>query len=288
MSKFRNFIITLNNPKTTLEELWQEEKMVYLCGQLEEGEKEGTPHFQMFCRLKTPNRVTVVHKLFPGGHVEIAHHPEKAREYCMKQDTRKSGPWEFGSFKKDGERGKAKTFEEISKLPFEEVKSTLTPLQLNAYHKSLSNIRTTEYLHNHYHLSQSKASEGIEVHERSATPCNNLWIYGETGSGKSTYARTKFPNAYIKSLNKWWDDYGGEKEVILEDVTKDDHAWLTHFLLLWADKWSFKGEIKGGQIMLQPVTFIVTSNYLPKDIWDSPATLKTLEAINRRFTFIKI
>ena len=95
----RNFLITLNNPienpKDFLERLFTETKAVYCCGQLEKG-KEGTPHVQAFLNFSTPVRPTALKKVEKKMHIESVKINNGAHDYCMKEDTRLDGPWEFG------------------------------------------------------------------------------------------------------------------------------------------------------------------------------------------------
>jgi len=137
-------------------------------------------------------------------------------------------------------------------------------------------------------LSQYKwVKESIECYRRDIQSPNDpknkvvYWIYGKPGSGKSTYAFDNFPNAFDKPQNKWWDNYEGQDTVILDDLTKEGAKCLTYHLRRWLDKRAFPAEIKGSlQKSVCFSKFIITSNYLPKDIWtDDP---ETVEAIERR------
>lgn len=42
---------------------------------------------------------------------------------------------------------------------------------------------------------------------------------------------------------------------------------IGHMLKIVADRYKCYGEIKGGTVALRHTKFIITSNYLPEDIW---------------------
>ena len=77
---------------------------------------------------------------------------------------------------------------------------------------------------------------------------------------------------------KWWDGYKGEKAVILDDL---DTPILGHYLKIWADRYKSNGEIKGGTLPLLHETFIVTSNYSIKELFDKDTIM--IEPLERRF-----
>lgn len=110
-----------------------------------------------------------------------------------------------------------------------------------------------------------------------------VWIHGPPGTGKSYFAAEKFPGAFMKSQNKWWDGYNNEKYVIMDDF---DTACLGTLMKQWADRYAKKGEVKNGTIQLTYEKFIITSNYTPEVFWPNDDMMK--EAINRRFFFINL
>lgn len=127
---------------------------------------------------------------------------------------------------------------------------------------------------NLYKLDKNKPSAIFKRH------C--LWIHGEPGIGKSYWVRSKYPQVYSKPQNKWWDGYSGQDVVLLDDL---DSECLGHNLKIWSDSYSFEAEIKGGTIMPCYTKFIITSNYLPHQLFKDE---KMAASVSRRFTICTI
>lgn len=93
----------------------------------------------------------------------------------------------------------------------------------------------------------------------------NLWIWGPPRTGKSRLVRQTFDSSqiYTKYLNKWWDNYQGEKCVLIEDADPTQCKYLAQHFKVWCDRFSFGAEVKGGRIQINPgdYHFVVTSNY---------------------------
>lgn len=105
------------------------------------------------------------------------------------------------------------------------------------------------------------------------------WFVGPAGSGKSRSARSRFPDAYMKMANKWWDGYNGEASVIIDDLDTK-HEVLAHHIKIWSDRYAFLAENKGGALYARPTTIVVTSQYDISEIFTDP---KAAAAVSRRF-----
>jgi len=113
----------------------------------------------------------------------------------------------------------------------------------------------------------------------------NLWYFGPPGTGKSRKARDKFPNAYFKAVNHWWDGYAGEETVIIDEWEISSGKYIGHHLKIWSDRYPFKMEIKGSSLPLQrPKRIVVTTNYSIDECFGSDRML--CDAIKRRFRMV--
>lgn len=74
---------------------------------------------------------------------------------------------------------------------------------------------------------------------------------------------------YDKLLNKWWENYAGEENVLIDDI--GPNCIGASHMKRWLDKRKFKAEIKFGSCDIRPLVIIITSNYHPKEIWPEPA-----------------
>lgn len=207
----------------------------------EKGEK-GTPHLQGAFVLKKSSRITALKKSFhPTAHIEqMKGHPDQSREYCGKEDQ---NPFEFGTCPSRGGATK-------QKANWDEVRSL-------AKQARYDDIPSDIYIRYRSTLHAIGTAARCPPSFASVT---GLWLYGPSGTGKSSFARS-FDSLYVKNLNKWWCGYQDEKIVLIEDIDPDSGKHLGQFLKVWTDHYAFRAESKGSSSMIRPALLIITSNY---------------------------
>lgn len=259
MSRVRGWVFTKNNyDDGDIDQVYalQAETCVqYAVVGMEVGES-GTPHLQGYLYFKEKKSLAQVCGYFPGCHAEERRGTHKeASDYC----------------KKDG------VFFECGKLPADDCGAAGKEAMAALMQRTMECVRDGDYKSIPFEATHFiKAAEyrvlKEEQQERNLDTIEvpldqvNFWYYGAAGTGKSRKAREDNPGAYLKMCNKWWDGYRGEDVVLIEDFDKA-HSVLCHHLKIWADRFNFNAEIKGGSLRIRPKSIIVTSNYHPRDIW---------------------
>jgi len=128
-----------------------------------------------------------MHKYDKRVHIEVVKVNNGADDYCLKEDTRIDGPWEFGvrPVKRNSKADWDRVFELAKQGRLDDI-----PADIKV---------------KHYANLQKIKKDNISVVDKDHL--RGVWIYGPAGVGKSRKAREDYPNAYPKLCNKWWDGY---------------------------------------------------------------------------------
>lgn len=267
-SKSRNWCFTLNNYTDRDYEVascMDKEKMKFLVVGKEVGD-QGTPHLQGYVVWTSPRALTFCKNWLKKAHFEIARGSyEENQDYCSKGGDFVIYGERPMSQEEKGKAGKRK-WEEAKKLAIE---GNFQDIDASIYISQYTNLKRIH--HDHIPKPNSIPSTA------------GIWVYGLSGTGKSRMIWEKYPNAYRKMMNKWWDGYSMEKIVVLEDVDKENGKWLGFYLKIWMDHYPFRAEVKNSSLMIRPEKIIVTSQYQIHEIWQDD---ETRDAITRRCVII--
>jgi len=253
MSRCHNYCFTHNNyADTTLEDNIDCQYIVYG----KEIGASGTPHLQGFIRFNAQKSLKQAIKALPGCHVEVANTFQAAMDYCKKDgDYVERGTAPLTQAQKGA--GEKRRWDDILLAAQEGRFEDIDPKTRVTQCRNLEFIR----------------SKALRDRALVDTEEKHYWYHGATGTGKSRRAREENPDAYLKcAANKWWDGYVDQDTVIIEDFDKY-HVKQGYEMKLWADRYPFPAETKGGSMIIRPKKIIVTSNYHPKDIWEDNGTL---------------
>lgn len=264
-TKARGYCFTINNPEPQdsldLENL--REAAAYVIYGQEVGE-EGTPHYQGYCYFQFPVSFTRVKSILQRAHIEAQRGSiQQAIAYCEKD-----GLWqEFGE--RPGQKRTSKeqwTFciEAAERGDLESIKSEYPGMYVR-YLERWRSLRRRD----------RRPMDGDLTHE---------WWVGPTGSGKSRHLWSMYPTHYAKELNKWWDGYEDQEVVAIEEWCPKNECTAS-FLKIWADRYPFPAQIKGGNLKnIRPRKIIVLSNYELEQCFPN---VEDLDPMKRRFQVVR-
>lgn len=265
----RSWCFTINNYTEDERDALRNGKYAYMVFGYERGD-EGTPHLQGYVHLQDTKTLSAMKKVMPRAHLEIRKGTvDQAVEYCKKEGDYE----EFGkkpmSQKEKGEENK-KRWRVINEKAKEGDEAWLQEHEPHVYHTGLATFRS------HKKAKTTPLDYVDTPHE---------WWVGLTGTGKSKKVWEEYPTHYAKEKNKWWCNYTGQDTVVIEEADPKNMEHLADRLKVWADRYPFPGEIKGGRIEgIRPLKVIVTSNYSPEECFPNQ---NDLEPILRRFKVVQ-
>jgi hypothetical protein len=263
--RVRRFCFTWNNypldAEDTLRCIAERKQITYMVVGRESGES-GTAHLQGYMHFKHAITFSALKRLLPSVHIERA---------------RGTGAENLAYCSKDGD------FFEIGELPKEAGDSGAAVW---------SSILSAAESGNWTWIKREYPRIWIAFRERLLSmrvprtgvidgDTMNEWWVGTTGTGKSRLAWEKYGEiCYQKQLNKWWDGYDAQPVVIIEEWSPKNEVTASA-LKIWADRYPFTAQIKGGTLQkIRPTKIIVISNYRLVDCF--PDT-RDAEPIARRF-----
>lgn len=253
----RAWVFTINNYTDTdvdnIDNLFINDSVRYVVYGRETGDS-GTPHLQGYIEFDNARTHRQINKKLPGAYVALRRgSAAQAAEYC-----KKSGDYiEYGEISDSDADKRAKAKQAYGEIVKRAEDGDLTWVKEN-YPK--------------VYLQWKPRLEDICIPKTAVIDgeLENEWWCGPTGTGKSRKLWLEYPNHFQKELNKWWCGYKGEEVVAIEEWSPKNECTGSQ-LKIWADRYPFTGQIKGGSLKkIRPKKIIVLSNYTIEQCFPSP------------------
>lgn len=268
----RRWCFTLNNyteeELKSLENLQDNPKIRYFVAGKEIGADNQTPHIQGYVEFIRSFRFKKVKEMLsPRIHLELAKGSKLQNiTYCTKE-----GIWlEFGS-NIDADEVRKVNFKTQVDEAIETIRETNSLTTLISTNPSLFLKFSNGFKH-----IQSIIGHSLQRNHLTKV----YWLHGQTGTGKTRGAFERFPFAYFKDSSKWWNGYGAEEEVIIDDFRSRDHQFS--FLLQLFDRYPLKVEYKGGVCEFVSKVIVVTTPFDIIKTFESTNDLEDIGQIQRR------
>jgi len=249
--RYRAWCFRWSNPDWALtpEEVSQWPDIRAGTWQLEIGE-EGTVHYQGYFEFTRAVYMGTLKTILHAAHWERRKGTQQeARDYCMKEDTRLEGPFNFGVWAAAGKRsGFNNAIDLVKAGASNETLAKEEPGMFVRYHKGFEALRLN--------LPQPAVVE----HPRDC-----ILFLGPTHTGKSYRLRQEFPSGpdwFWVRPGKWFDGYQGQMGLVFDEIRDSWFPWED--LLVYLDGSPVRREIKGASLMCRAHRFRLSSNVHPK------------------------
>lgn len=244
--RYRNCVFTLNNyTDTEYNNLLYNTKFKYIIIGKEISDS-GTHHLQGYFELLIQTRHNKIKAINPRMHFEKRKGSQKqAIDYCKKS----------GNFIENG----------ISRMQGQ--RNDLNKLKIDLSDgRSIAEIVLMENLNYPQLRFLILAEPYLYKPKLSKRSC--IWCYGETGTGKSHFAKTytDLSDIYFKDVeSKWWDGYTNQSVVVFDELRAD--CFKINYMLRLLDDLPLRVEYKGGTVPLRCETIIITSPLNPMEMY---------------------
>nr|ACC78690.1 replication protein [Gossypium darwinii symptomless alphasatellite] len=254
--------------------LFENTSVSYACWQEEESPTTRRRHLQGYLQLKTKKSLSAVKSLFgnlnPHLEKQRARRTDEARDYCMKEETRVSGPFEFGDYCPSGSH-KRRQRESVIRSPvrmaeenpsvFRRVKAKIAEeeFQKTAHEIQISNLKSW----------QSRLQTLLETGPQMTALSSGY--YGPDGWWKSTFARdlyrsgTCFYTRGGSADNVSYQYIGQLGNNIVFDIPRDKKDYLQYSLIeMFKDRLIVSNKYEPLMApLINCIHVVVMSNFLP-------------------------
>ena len=254
--------------------VYDESKVKFIRYARETGKGENAyKHLQGFIGMKKKTRLAGVKSIFAPPHNQTIHlQVQKGRfdqceVYCTKENTFCHS---FGQY--------PKTHKQSAMTKWDRARSLIDAGKVEDIRQESFEL-WTRYHHKFY---EDYNRQNPPTRHQAPLEHRNIWLYGKSGSGKTSLVYDTFAekDIYLKNLNKWWDHYTGQPVVFIDEVHP---KWVgIDALKKWADRYPFNPEVKNGHLgNIRPHHIIVCTQYTIDQCTEDDKELR--DALHRRF-----
>nr|ACC78714.1 replication protein [Gossypium darwinii symptomless alphasatellite] len=254
--------------------LFENTSVSYACWQEEESPTTRRRHLQGYLQLKTKKSLSAVKSLFgdlnPHLEKQRARRTDEARDYCMKEETRVSGPFEFGDYCPSGSH-KRRQRESVIRSPVRMAEENPVRLPSSKGKDCRGRIPEDRACDSNFkfEILAIAPTDALGTGPRCRTI---FWVYGpDGGEGKSTFARDLYRSG------TWFYTRGGSADNvsyqyigqlgnnIVFDIPRDKKDYLQYSLIeMFKDRLIVSNKYEP---LMGPFNYcihvVVMSNFLP-------------------------